>query len=156
MDIDSSDILWSYHMSNEAAQLQARIKELEARLEYQKKLSEELQTSLLFDSVGKVKNKRNKYRKDTPLKTYIKNHWNDADVKLKLAESIPGVTVGNISKQLLRSYLTVMYRNTLNSTTEEKTTCEPPVNPDSEIQPLKLKTSMYDLRLSDGTDIASL
>jgi hypothetical protein len=129
MDIEYQQNETRMNLSNEVAQLQSRVKELEARLEYQKKLCDELQTSLLFDSIkANAKNKRNKYRKDTPLKTFIKNHWNDADVKLAIAQSLPGVKIGNISKQLLRSYLSIMYRNTVaNSTTadiEESSTNE--------------------------------
>lgn len=146
MDIEQISIYSRYHM--DTAQLQARIKELEARLEYQKKLSEELQTSLLFDSVGKVKNKRSKYRKDTPLKTYIKTHWNDADVKLKLTESLPGVTVGNISKQLLRAYLSIIYRNTVSDNDKAENTEQPPP---TTMEPTK-ETKAKENTMSDAED----
>lgn len=104
----------SLAMAADVSQLQARIKELEASLEHQKKLSDELQTALLFDTVKQnAKQKRNKYRKDTPLKTYIKNNWNNGEIRMKLAESL-GVSVGNVPKTMLRSYLSIKYKNISN------------------------------------------
>jgi hypothetical protein len=108
-------------MAADLSSLQARIKELEASLEHQKKLSAELQTALLFGNIKQnAKQKRNKYRKDTPLKTYIQNNWNNGDVRMRLAESL-GVTVGNIPKTMLRSYLSIMYKNLSNPEHSEPT-----------------------------------
>jgi hypothetical protein len=107
-------------------QYEMRIKDLEARLQYQKKLCEDLQQSILFDNsmqkvapvsapVQESKTGRRPYSKKTPLKEYLEENKENEEM-LKELKKLPGLQdCKKVPLQLVRSYLTVLFRNKMQS-----------------------------------------
>ena len=94
-----------------------KVKELEDRLEYQRKLCEDLQKSILMDtdrnhlkSEKHEASKKRKYNTQTPLKEFIETYKEHEDI-LQALRQLPGLENSrNIPSCLVRSYLSALFK----------------------------------------------